>query len=132
MQRDALKIRVRRQNEGVGAVFCHTRVQYLGEVLVGCVQVADHGVALPPSDQTDGVGVKPRKEKHHGPSRTHGAGADIGVNEANLWDGSADIGANGVSDLITVGDVILAIGKDCCKGGAAGGVVMEKLHHSEI
>ena len=53
-------------NEGVSDLLHHAHVQALGEGLGGCVQLVEHGVALSPANQADGVGIKMYKENHHG------------------------------------------------------------------
>ena len=85
-----LKIRAHERNEGIGAVFHHERGQALHEGLGGCVQVAEHGVALSPNNQEDGVGVDPHQEERHGIFCVEESGADVSLGEASLWAISAD------------------------------------------
>ena len=59
-------------------------------------------------------------------------GSDIGLEEAEFWAGGADDSADDRGDFVAAGDVILLLVKECCKGGVAGSIVVEKLHHLVI
>ena len=50
------------------------------------MQVAEHDVALPNSDQAYGVDVDLLKDKGHVASHAEGLGADVELGEAELWD----------------------------------------------
>ena len=66
----------------------------MGEGLGSRMKVSEHGVAMTPVKQADGVGVNLCKEKCHGAPCAEVAGADVGLGEANLWAGGTDNGAN--------------------------------------
>ena len=87
----------------MGAVLHHARGQALCEGLVSIVQLVEHGIALPPADQADGVGVNPRQEDHHGASCAEGSGASVNIGESDRWAGVTENGANYGGDIFTAG-----------------------------
>ena len=79
-----LKICVCGRDESVGAMLHHACRQALHEGLRRCVNVAEHGVSLPPSNQVDGAGVDLRQAERHGASCMEGSGADVDLGKADL------------------------------------------------
>ncbi len=71
--------------EGVVASHQHAPGETTHRWLRLKVQVAKHGVGLPPSQQAYGVGIDVRVEQCHSATRAEGAGTDIGREVAILW-----------------------------------------------
>ena len=127
-----LNIRVRGCNEGIYSVLQNVHVQALHEGLSSRMQVAEHNVALPTSDQVDGVVVESLKYKGHIASHAEGLGADVDLGKANLWDSGAYNGANYHSDTIPADDVYFPLVSEFYKGGVTGGILLVKVCHSAM
>ena len=114
-------------NDVVGAVLQHAYSQALGEGLRGSMLVAEHGVALPPSDQAGGVVMGPCKEKRHDNSCVEVEGDEIGLGEADLWADGMHNGENCGGDLVTAYNVYFTLVEELYKGVVSGGVSFVKV-----
>ena len=68
----------------------HARHQTRREGLRRRVEVADHGIAAPPTHDSDCVGVNYCQDQCYGAYCSHRVCTDLGWFETNLWAGDLD------------------------------------------
>ena len=94
------------------------------------MEVAQHGVAVPPTHEAYGVWVYPCHEKRHFPSCTEVVGAGILWCETDGGTVGIYYGSDERSDFFTAYILLCMDALDGVSGGVAGGAVLEKLIHS--
>ena len=124
---NVLKICVRGRNEDGSAVLYHAHGQAMVEVIGGIVQLLEHVVDIPLTNQADCFGFNLHKDQLHCTSCEEGVGSDMSLVESELWAIGVDDRSDGSSDFVAAYYVLLPFFKYFRKEGIIGGVFVAKV-----